>query len=61
MNPAKEHGQRCRQGFIGVAFPPDRIPEVKAAANAHGLTVSAWARMTIFQRLDEIKKQQAAG
>ena len=58
MNPKKEPGRACRNGAIGVAFPPDRLAEVKAAADAKGLTVSAWARMLILNELDAVHYQQ---
>lgn len=61
MNPKKEKGQRCRQSMIGVTFPPDRIPEVKEAAKLHGLTVSSWARMTLYAALDDLKKEKMVG
>lgn len=60
MNPKKPPGQRMRNGHIGVSFPPDRLDEVKSVAEANGLSVSAWVRLAIFQRLDAIKKNKVA-
>ena len=55
MNPKKPAEKRMRGTMIGVSFPPDRVAEVKAIADANGLTMSAWVRLAIFQRLDDLR------
>jgi hypothetical protein len=44
--------------MIGVSFPSDRKVEVKAEADANGLTMSSWARMTLLNKLDEVKRER---
>lgn len=58
MNPKKEDRHRIRDCQIGVGFPRGRLAEVREVADANGLTVSAWVRMVIMQRLDAIKAEK---
>lgn len=58
MNPRKPDEERMRDCMIGVPFPRSRKGEVKRHADANGLSMAAWSRMIILNKLDEIKKQE---
>jgi hypothetical protein len=56
MNPKKTDGERMRDKIQGMPFPPERVQELESIAKSKGLSKSAFIRMCVLERLNEIKK-----
>lgn len=52
----KPEEELCRLGRFMVNIPPVRIPQLKRAAKAQGLPISAFIRQLVFNRLDDLDK-----
>lgn len=52
----KPEEEQCRLGRFMVNIQPKRIPQLKRIVDSQGLSIAAFLRLAVYNKLDEIDR-----